>query len=138
MKKSQKEARVLLYNFIDQNDLAKTCEFFTLHNIKQTIVDKADFNQKVGFLLNLKGFSGANNTGEEDFDFNHKVIIFHNINNKHLDEVLAKMKNADIISLYKAVVTPLNRFWTLKRLCITMQKEHGAMIELQKKREDHE
>ena len=33
---------------------------------------------------------------------------------------------------FKAVVTPFNTLWTLRRLCETMQREHGAMIEQEK------
>ena len=30
---------------------------------------------------------------------------------------------------YKTVVTPFNTFWTLRRLCETMQKEHAYLAE---------
>ena len=33
---------------------------------------------------------------------------------------------------YKSVVTPVNKFWTLKRLCETMQREHAWMIAQEK------
>ena len=40
--------------------------------------------------------------------------------------------------LYKAVVTPFNTLWTLKRLCQTMEKEHGAVTKSISEHEEQE
>lgn len=130
-----KEEKVLLYNFIDEQFLQKVQDFFAAMHINTVVVKQNCHCQKVGYLLGLTGFSEVSTPDEKDFDFNHKVMIFHNIKSKRLDEVLAKLHNADIIISYKAVVTPLNRFWSLKRLCLTMYKEHGAFVDHKKKQE---
>lgn len=133
--KNIKEEKVLLYNFTDKSYLEKVCSVFSLLHINTVVLKQEDSCQKIGYLLNLTGFTEAKDTSEDDFDFNHEVIIFYNIKNKRLDDVLSKLKNTDIIIPYKAVVTPLNRFWSLKRLCFTMQKEHSALIEQKEKQE---
>ncbi len=136
--KNIKEEKVLLYNFTDKSYLENVCKVFASLHIKTVILKETDFCQKIGYLLNLTGFTETQNTIEDDFDFNYEVLIFYNIKNKRLDDVLSKLKNADIIIPYKAVVTPLNRFWSLKRLCFNMQKEHSALIEQKEKQEKNE
>ena len=70
---------------------------------------------------------------EDDFVFPHEVMVLQNIRNKRLDEVLLALKEAGVPHIrFKAVVTPFNTLWTLRRLCETMQREHGAMIEQEK------
>ena len=58
-------------------------------------------------------------------------MILHRIKGKRLDQVLAAMKAAGVPPIrYKAVVTPFNTLWTLRRLCETMKKEHAYMTEM--------
>lgn len=130
-----KNEEVLLYNFVEEQERQEVQQFFTALHINPIVVKQEDYCQKVGYLLGLTGFSVVEKNNEGDFDFSHKVMVFHNIKNKRLDDVLAKLHNASIATPYKAVVTPLNRFWSLKRLCLTMYKEHGAVIEQKKKQE---
>lgn len=61
--------------------------------------------------------------------FPHEVIVFSNSDRKRLDQVLTAFKEAKIETIkFKAIMTPFNMFWSLQRLCETMQKEHGAMM----------
>jgi hypothetical protein len=84
----------------------------------------------VGYLLGAKGFQPAKAKDEDNFVFPHEVMVLQNIRNKRLDEVLLALKEAGVPHIrFKAVVTPFNTLWTLRRLCETMQKEHGALAE---------
>ena len=66
---------------------------------------------------------------EDGFVFPQEVMIFYNIKGKRLDQVLLALKNADIVHVkFKAVVTPFNMLWTLRRLCETLQREHAATV----------
>lgn len=132
-----KEEKVLLYNFSEQENLQKVQDFFSGLHIKTIVTAQEDYYQKIGFLLGLTGFSASPKPEEDNFDFTNKVMVLHNIKGKRLDEILQKMRKNKISTPYKAVVTPLNRFWTLKRLCFNMYKEHGAMLEQQKKRAEN-
>ena len=66
-----------------------------------------------------------------------QFLSFHNIKGKKLDHILLEMKKAELPPIrFKAVVTPFNMLWTLRRLCETVQKEHGEMMEIRKRQMD--
>ncbi|WP_231036060.1 DUF3783 domain-containing protein [Pectinatus sottacetonis] len=127
--KIKRQEKVLIYNFNEVSDEEKACDFFQSLHIKTIVLSPDAFCQKVGFLLGITGFSRVEKTNNANFYFCQKVIVFYNIKNKRLDEVLQKMRQANINIAYKAVVTPLNRFWSLQRLCLSMQKEHGFFLD---------
>ena len=131
----RKEEKILMYNFSDEESLMQICSIFKALHIQVVILKPVDYCQKIGYLLKLPGFSAVEHDEDKDFDFNHEVLVFYNIKNKRLDEVLKKLRNADIEIIYKAVVTPLNRFWSLERLCLSIQKEHGYILEQKSKNE---
>ncbi|SHK93697.1 protein of unknown function [Selenomonas ruminantium] len=129
----KRQEQVLFYRFQDEDKLAVACK--TLHKLGIiTKVLPADaWREKVGYLLGAKGFQPAKSKGEDDFVFPHEVMVLQNIRNKRLDEVLMALKDAGVPHIrFKAVVTPFNTLWTLRRLCETMQREHGALTEREK------
>ena len=127
MKKAKKEEQVLLYRFHDADMLDRFKDVFKALHIRVTVLKDEDSAEKVGFLLGMKGFQPAK---EKDgaFAFSGEVMILHNIQGKRLDEVLRFMKESGLPRIhYKAVVTPFNILWPLRRLCETMQKEHAEI-----------
>jgi len=77
----------------------------------------------------MTGFNEVKPEDEDDFVFPHEVMVLHNVRRQRLDTILKAFREADINHIkFKAMVTPFNRFWTLRRLCETMQKEHAAML----------
>ena len=100
-----------------------------LENMKINVisVDETAYQQKVGYLFGLKGFS-ENRSEEGDFAFNYELMMFHNFTKSRLDAVLKKMREQNLkVPVCKAVVTSFNRFWTLRRVCEAMEKEHLSM-----------
>lgn len=90
------------------------------------------WREKVGFLLGLRGFGPASQKdgAPSDFDFPEPVMVLGHIKGKRLDQVLAALKASGAPPIrYKAVATPFNTLWTLRRLCETMKKEHAYMTE---------
>ena len=86
--------------------------------------------EKVGFLLGKRGFSPAPKDDAPEFVFPDAVMVFDQIQGKRLDQVLAALKTSGGSPIrYKAIVTPYNAHWTLRRLCETMKKEHADMTE---------
>lgn len=122
-----KGERVLLYHFTDEERREAVAALLCRMNIAVTVLPESAWREKVGYLLGQKGFSPARET-EEEFVFAHEVMLMQNIRNKRLDKLLSAWKEAGLAPvLYKAVVTPFNTLWTLRRLCQTMEKEHGAV-----------
>ena len=129
----KRQEQVLFYQFRDEEKLALACKTLHKMGIATKILQPEHWREKVGYLLGAKGFQPAKVKEEDDFVFPHEVMVLQNIRNKRLDEVLLALKEAGVPHIrFKAVVTPFNTLWTLRRLCETMQREHGAMIEQEK------
>lgn len=127
MKRTKKDEQVLLYRFHDADMLEQFKAVLKTLHIRATVLKDEDSAEKVGFLLGIKGFQPAKEKGEA-FTFPGEVMILHNIQGKRLDEVLRSMKEAGLPRIhYKAVVTPFNILWPLRKLCETMQKEHAEI-----------
>lgn len=126
----KRQEQVLFYQFRDEDILALACKTLHKMGIATKVLPAEAWREKVGFLLGAKGFQPAKAHEEDEFVFPHEVMILQNIRNKRLDEVLLALKEAGVPHVrFKAVVTPFNTLWTLRRLCENMQKEHGAIAE---------
>ena len=128
MKKT--EEMVLLYQFVDEKKLQALEAVLRRLQIKCRLLPENAYQQKVGYLFGMRGFRESKDQEDDDFVFPHEVMVMQNIKNKPLDELLIAMRDAQIEPIrFKAVVTPFNMFWTLRRLCETMQKEHAMMLQ---------
>ena len=128
-----KQEQVLLYQFKDKDKLAQVQK--TLHRlqVRTKVLPEEAWCEKVGFLLGRKGFRPVSSFTDDGFVFPHEVMVLENIRNKRLEQVLQALKEDGVEQIkFKSVVTPFNTLWTLRRLCETMQKEHAAMIEMEK------
>ena len=129
----KRKEQVLFYQFRDEEKLHLARKVLSRMGIASKVVPVEAWREKVGYLLGMKGFQAAADKKQDDFVFPHEVMVLQNIRNKRLDEVLLALKKAGVPHIrFKAVVTPFNTLWTLRRLCETMQKEHGAMIAQEK------
>ena len=128
----KKQEKVLLYRFTDADRLASVKQVMADLKIEVKELKDDDWQEKVGYLLGLPGF-GPNQPAAEEFSFPHAVMVMQDIRDKRLDKVLKALREAGVPDIaYKSVVTPVNKFWTLKRLCETMQREHAWMIAQEK------
>ena len=121
--------KVLCYRFADGEKLEKIRSVMKKLGVECRVLPDDSWREKVGFLLGMGGYKPAQEAEGEAFDFPDEVMILHHIKGKRLDQVLAAMKAADVPPIrYKAVVTPFNTLWTLRRLCETMKKEHAGIV----------
>lgn len=126
----KRQEQVLFYQFRDEEILLTARK--TLHKLGVTtkVIPPEAWREKVGYLLGVHGYQPAQVKADDNFVFPHEVMVLQNIRNKRLDEILLALQNAGVPHVrFKAVVTPFNILWTLRRLCETMQKEHGALAE---------
>ena len=122
--------RVLCYGFRDAEKLDAVKAVMRGLGIECRTLPEESWRETLGFLLGLRGFKPHTASAEEEFSFPEEVMVLHHIKGKRLDRVLAAMKAAGVPPIrYKAVVTPFNTLWTLRRLCETMRKEHQALAE---------
>lgn len=127
----KRQEQVLFYQFRDEEKLNLSRKVLNRLGISSRVLPEEAWREKVGYLLGLNGFKKSGQPKDEDnFVFPHEVMVLQNIRNRRLDEVLLALKEAGVAPVrFKSVVTPFNTLWTLRRLCETMQKEHGCMAE---------
>lgn len=122
--------KVLCYGFRNEEKLNAVKAVMRGLGIECRTLPEESWCEKLGFLLGLRGFKPHTGVMEESFSFPEEVMVLHRIKGRRLDQVLAAMKTAGVPPIrYKAVVTPFNTLWTLRRLCETMRKEHQALAE---------
>lgn len=133
----KRQEQVLFYQFRDKEKLNLSRNVLNRLGIFSRVLPEDAWNEKVGYLLGMKGFKKSGLPKEDDgFVFPHEVMILQNIRNKRLDEVLQALKEAGVAPVqFKSVVTPFNTLWTLRRLCETMQKERTYMREQAEKKQ---
>ena len=122
--------KVLCYGFRDEGKLDAVRAVMRSLGIECRVLAEESWREKLGYLLGIRGFKPHSGDSEESFSFAEEVMVLHRIKGKRLDQVLLAMREAGVPHIrYKAVVTPFNTLWTLRRLCETMQKEHQALAE---------
>lgn len=55
------------------------------------------------------------------------LMLMCGLSDKHMDRLLAKLRQSVMKVDYKAVLTPTNSKWTLKRLIFEMEREKKAL-----------
>ena len=126
MKKNVEEM-ILLYNF-EEKRAKEIKQLLESLKIKVKVLDKDAHEQKVGFLFELKGFGEYKADSVEDFAFGYELMMFNNFTRARLDTVLKTMRSSGVeVPICKSIVTPMNRFWSIRRVCQAMEKEHLAM-----------
>lgn len=121
----KQDALALLYHFEPEREAAvkqalKKCK------IAVRRIPDGDIEQKVGYLAGLKGFKRIDTS--DGVPFNEEVLILQNVQGRLLDLLLRQFREDEIEPVkLKAVVTPFNSLWSLRRLCDTIKKEHGLL-----------
>lgn len=92
-------------------------------NIKLVIAEDNDADSPLGFFAGFGGFEKSGITAEADSG----CIIFSGLSGKQIDTVLADLRKADIYIPLKAVLTPSNQKWSIKKLVSELAKEREKM-----------
>lgn len=124
-----KSEAVLLYNFNDKEKNRKLKAVLIQMGVRIKTADPSMLNEKVGFLLGIKGYE-KNESPEETGDCPEELLLMKGFTDMRLNLLLANMRKAKIPKiLYKAVLTPTNQGWTLKQLYEEIKSEHHEMSE---------
>jgi len=121
--------KILLYGFNDEARLMRVRILAKKLKIHAVALPPEAWREKIGFLLGSKGFRAATELGDDGFVFPREVMVMQGLRGPRLDQLLQGLQENEIEIPYKAVVTPFNTLWSLRRLCETMQKEHAALAE---------
>ena len=72
------------------------------------------------------------NETSEGTENSESLMLFCNISDKKMDKILFKMRQQNISVTYKAMLTPTNSTWTVKRLFLELMREHIAYSQMHK------
>lgn len=63
----------------------------------------------------------------EKYDGLESLLIFCSLTEKHLDHMLAKLREKQAGIYYKAILTSVNRSWSIKKLYVHMEMEKRSI-----------
>ena len=116
--------RILLYNVSDCADIIKAASNM---RISYGLVRDSDADMTIGELaksvpiqhLNDYGVIGATDKGTEK----ESLLIFCDVTEKHMDKILFEIRRRGIKVTFKAVLTPTNSKWNIRRMLMEMRRE---------------
>ena len=117
-------AKILLFHM--KPDKTKQIEAICRNLKIQTVkVKLTSYNQKLGYLAGITGFS-RENTAYTGPDFPTEMLVFSGMDSEMIDTFLDQYKKASIPPIgLKAIITQHNIFWTAEELYKELLKEHS-------------
>ncbi len=131
---------VLLYNFTDRRRKNKVNTFCAMHGIRVRTVEKELYGKPMLALLAgedalpedagdpVPERSGEEEQGTEQTDFAEELLVMCNVGGK-MNPFLSYLRREKVIVPLKAVLTPVNQFWSSIQLYQEIKKEHELMTE---------
>lgn len=96
-------------------------------NIKTKVVNPKDYNQTLGYLAGIQGFSKEAKSHAPK-TVAGEMLLFSGISSELLDQFLSECKASFIPPTpLKAIVTMHNIYWTPEQLYQELKKEHSLM-----------
>lgn len=82
--------------------------------------------------ISVGKFKGALQSDENvgSSENNKSLILLCGLREKRLDKVLFELRRAEVSADFKAILTPTNKSWPLKRLFAELSRERAAMEKL--------
>ncbi len=118
-------ARVLLYNFGNEERRKKVKAVLFRAALPSLDISPAEQGHPIGYLLGLKGFSPFPESVTDCFE--EEMIVMYELDSRQFHLFLDGLKSAGIQVPLKAVVTGDNVRWSSLKLQKELQAEHRAM-----------
>ena len=129
MKGQNAMPKLLLINTTDTDKIRR---LVLPMNIQVETVSPVSFDKTLETLASSKQKETPAPIGADASAFNESLIIFCNVPEKKFDKILFKLRQSKISVDYKAILTPTNSKWTVKRLMLELEREHAAFISMHK------
>ncbi len=91
--------------------------------IKAVAVNKDMYGCTLAMLAEGKGIP-ENNIRETSYG---PLLVFCRLSDKHMDRILAQLKNENTGIEYKAVMTPTNSKWSVRKLYFELERERRTL-----------
>ena len=121
--------KLLLINIADTNNIHR---LVSPMNVQVEAVTPTNFDKTLGTLALSKQKETPAPTGADASAFKESLIVFCDVPEKKFDKILFKLRQSKISVDYKAILTPTNSKWTVKRLMLELEREHAAFISMHK------
>lgn len=115
------DGRIIAYK--QQENLAKLSRIADKLRIKLVVAEDNDAETPIGFFAGFNGFEKSAKSAEAD----NGCIIFSGLSGRQIDSVLAEMRKAEVSVPLKAVLTPSNQKWGIKKLTAELSKEREKL-----------
>lgn len=120
--------QVLLFGYGQQEEM--TCAVIRQQGYMPRVVEEAELDQQLGYLCGLPGYR-FRKTEEVKPAHPGALMVFHELTQEELEALLKALRASSVtVSSVKAMVTPTNREWTLRRLGDEVREEHEVMTVL--------
>lgn len=121
--------KLLLINTTDNDKIRR---LVSPMNIQVETVSPVSFDKTLEILASSRQKETPAPIGADASAFKESLIIFCDIPEKKFDKILFKLRQSKISVDYKAMLTPTNSKWTVKRLMIELEREHASFQLLNK------
>lgn len=85
--------------------------------------DDDDAETQLGYFAGFEGFAKSEKMGEAE----NGCVIFSGLSGKQIDLVIAELRKAEVVIPLKAVLTPSNQSWSIKKLTAELAKERSQL-----------
>lgn len=114
--------KLLIYGSTQREEIKKIASQMRIRTIE---IAPSQLNQTLHALsegkISMLAAPFAGNAPQES------VLIFCDIQEKHFDKILFTLRQKQITVDYKAVLTPINKDWTVMRLLLELGREKRSM-----------
>lgn len=118
--------KVLLFQ-MNANDADRIRDILGTMRIRMQMIPREDFRQTLGDLV--EGDRKEDVTPYTEQTPTESLILMCGFSDKQMDKFLLALKNKQIRSDYKAVLTPVNRDWNVLRLYAEMAREKAMYLQ---------
>ncbi len=117
---------IMLFNFQDKKRLLNLKRTLLPFNVRLKDIKKEDYLKPIGYLAGVKEITFNENicNGQE---LESEMIIFANISNNKLNQIIDSLRKNKLIIPYKAVLTATNQYWTAIECFKEIKKEHEQL-----------
>lgn len=88
-------------------------------------VDGVEYNQTLGFLAGIDKRPAAPYEGDLPEE---SLLLFYQVEDPLVDKMLKGIRKKGLDITYKAIMTPTNRQWTVRRLYVEMERERRSFV----------
>lgn len=117
---------IMLFNFQNKQYLINLKRTLLPFNICLKEIKKEDYLKPIGYLAGIKEIL-SNDSIYNGQELEKEMIVFANISDNKLNQILYSLRKNKLIIPYKAVLTPTNQYWTVIECFKEIKKEHEQL-----------